>query len=102
MDGYVPGICVIAALLAVVEIFRIHRRLDRIEALFATSLGHQGVDTGPIAPSEAVALLAGDSSTYVEAIKAYRQQTGLDLRSARDVVDRLVADRKGCDHEKAA
>lgn len=95
MDVYGPVICVIAGLVAVIEILRIHSRLGQVEAMLARLLSHLNVDLDPsIEPSETVKLLAADRKSYVKAIKAYREQTGLGLQPAKAVVDRLVADNR--------
>ena len=92
MDVYVPLACIIAGLLAVIEIFRIDRRLDRMEAVLERLLPHRYVDPHvSVEPSEAVKLLAADPGSYVEAIRTYRQQTGLGLKSAKAVIDRLAS-----------
>jgi ribosomal protein L7/L12 len=45
-------------------------------------------------PSARVAELALSRSTYVAAIKAYREQTGLGLKEAKAVVDELSRSRE--------
>jgi hypothetical protein len=42
-----------------------------------------------IDPSERVRSLAGDPRRTVEAIKAYREESGADVRLAKQVVERL-------------
>lgn len=42
-------------------------------------------------PSELVRQLAKDPEQRLEAIKKYRQETGVDLKAAKQVVERLAA-----------
>jgi ribosomal protein L7/L12 len=67
------------------------RSVQRTEAMLASLLARDGVQWGEaVEPSAKVKELALNPRTYVEAIKAYREQTGLDLREAKAVIDRLA------------
>lgn len=82
--------------LALVQLASIARSLRNTEAMLERFLFREGVEPrGPIEPSERVRELASNSRTYVAAIKAYREQTGLGLREARAVVDELARPRHG-------
>ena len=53
-------------------------------------LRHAGIDRSKLAePSERVKELAQQSSQRIEAIKAYREETGADLRAAKAVIEAL-------------
>ncbi len=54
--------------------------------------GPAPTETGVLAePSEQVRHLAIQPRSKIEAIKAYREQTGVDVKRAREVVERLAA-----------
>jgi hypothetical protein len=74
-SGFVPGGPPQPARLALVE-----RKLDAV-------LDHLGVDL-PEPHLERVEDLLGQGRT-IQAIKAYREATGADLRDAKEAVDRL-------------
>lgn len=70
----------------------LRRRADHTEALLRRLLAAQGIDWPTAAPpSDEVRALARSGHT-VEALRAYRQQTGLDLKRAKAVVDGLHRD----------
>ena len=61
-------------------------------AMMKRLLAQHGIDWEAAAePSAKVRELASLPAMRVEAIKAYREQTGLDLKAAKAVVDRLRA-----------
>ena len=76
--------------LALMQLASIARSLRSTEAMLARLLALQGVQDLPTEPSDRVRALASDRRSYVEAIRAYREQTGLGLREAKAVVDRLA------------
>ncbi|MDE1928374.1 MAG: ribosomal protein L7/L12 [Burkholderiales bacterium] len=58
-------------------------------------LEHEGVVLGRVVePSDEVKRLAATKGAEVEAIKAYREQTGLGLKEARAVVQGLSHTQK--------
>ncbi len=68
----------------------IARRLRRLEeqvALLSEKLGLTFADPGAGMPSEVVALAR--SGNKIQAIKRYRELTGVGLAEAKDVVDQL-------------
>ena len=77
---------------AVWLLFRISSRLDEQEARWQALLRHLGVDPSKLAePSDEVKVLASRPGARIEAIKAYRQQTGAGLKEAKAVIDKLIA-----------
>jgi ribosomal protein L7/L12 len=73
-------------------LFAIERRQVRIEQrllMLSRQLGL--VDAAGSEPSERVQRLLADRGRYVEALKAYREETGADLKEARRVIDPLRA-----------
>ena len=82
----------LALLLGLYQLARIHERLRQLEAQLERLLQEAGVPAGEaLEPSDAVKALARDPAQRIEAIRAYRRQTGLGLREARAVIDRLGA-----------
>jgi ribosomal protein L7/L12 len=70
----------------------IERRQSQIEQSLLVLSRHLGlVGEAGSAPSERVRGLAADRGRYVEALKAYREETGADLKQAQRVVDPLRA-----------
>ncbi len=89
MDGYSAVLALVVAggfvwVGAVTARLRnIERKLDRLSAQLGVSL------SAPMAPSEAVRLLALDPGRRIDAIREYRRETGADLREAVKVIDGL-------------
>jgi len=78
-----------------------HVRLTRLEALMNRVLTELGID-----PQEVLSQPLSDSidghvknlllhGKKIEAIKIYREQTGVDLKEARDAVDALERQMRG-------
>jgi ribosomal protein L7/L12 len=66
---------------------RVDRRLARVEEKLDAIAGHLGVAlTEPDLPQVREFLRQGKK---IQAIKAYRESTGADLKEARDAVERL-------------
>jgi ribosomal protein L7/L12 len=85
-------LCVFMAL-CMWRLFRISAQLDKQEAHWQSLLRHLGIDPAELAePSEKVKALASQPGGRIEAIKAYRQQTGAGLKEAKAVVDKLAAE----------
>ncbi len=63
------------------------RRLALVERKLDAVLDHLGVEV-PEPHLEQVEVLLGQGKT-IQAIKAYREATGADLREAKEAVDRL-------------
>jgi len=79
-----------ALLLIWFTVTRIERRLDKQEMRVDLLLRQAGIDPSrPAEPSDHVKLLAQQPSQRIEAIKAYRRETGADLRSAKAVIESL-------------
>lgn len=73
-------------------------RLHRIEAKVNRILDHLGIECHepalPAALSPEVQQLAEDSQNRLAAIKLHRQQTGAELRQAKQAVDAYMASRR--------
>jgi ribosomal protein L7/L12 len=81
----------LALLLLVYQLIRLSERLKQNETKLDALLKHFEIEWGALSePSELVKKLAQDLSTRIQAIKAYRQQTGAGLKDAKEVVERLI------------
>ena len=71
------------------------RRIQGVERKLNLVLTHLGIDPNvQIAPSSHVMRLAADPRQRIEAIKAYREETGAGLKEAVEVVDKIAASAK--------
>jgi len=89
--------CVLALLLSAngAYIFSHMRRIQEVERKLNLVLAHLGIDPNVrVAPSGHVMSLAADPRKRIEAIKAYREQTGAGLKEAMEVVDKIAASAK--------
>ena len=70
------------------------RRLRDVERKINLLLSHFAIDpNASVAPSSQVLSLASDPARRIEAIKAYRAQTGAGLKEAAAVIDRIASGR---------
>ncbi len=84
-------LAVLALAFGLAQLARIQARLRDSEAKLDALLKHLGVELGQFAaPSDQVKALARDPKTQIQAIKAYREQTGLGLKEAKEVIDQLA------------
>ncbi len=93
MLEYLPIFFVVALALGVHRLAQIHERLRNAEAKLDALLRHLGVEWGGAKfaePSDLVKDLAQQPGSKVAAIKAHREQTGLDLKAANEVIEQLV------------
>jgi ribosomal protein L7/L12 len=83
------------SILIVGPLWAIDRRTRRLETMISDIVRHLGVSGASIQePSDEVKALAKDPEKFILAIKAYRAQTGLGLREAKEVVERLAREFK--------
>lgn len=73
-----------------------HTRLTRLETMMNLVLQRLGIDPNEAlaGPSEHLKMLIMQGKK-IEAIKVYRQQTGLGLKEAKDYVDALERQMRG-------
>jgi ribosomal protein L7/L12 len=69
------------------QVARLERKLDLL-------LKQMGIDPTP-QMSERVKFLAKDPAKKIEAIKAYREETGTGLKEAKDAVEAYIASLRG-------
>ena len=90
MENHLWLVFVVLGVLALMQLASIARSLQSTEAMMMRLLSHQGVEWGKVVePSERVKELARMPGQRVAAIKAYREQTGLGVKEAMAVVDRI-------------
>jgi ribosomal protein L7/L12 len=90
-EHYFAVLAVLALALGLSRLTSIQSQLRDNEAKLDALLKHLGIKWGQFAePSDQVKALARDPQTQIQAIKAYREQTGLGLRDAKDVIDQLA------------
>lgn len=78
------------------SLFSHMRRIQEVERKLNLVLTHLGIDpNAQVAPSSHVMRLAADPRQRIEAIKAYREQTGAGLKVAAAVIDEIAANAKG-------
>lgn len=71
------------------------RRIQELERKLNLVLTHLGIDSDArVAPSSHVMSLGADPRQRIEAIKAYREQTGASLEVAAAVIDEIAANAK--------
>ena len=73
-----------------------HARLARLEALMNLVLQRLGIDPNDAVagPSEQIKMLVMQGKK-IEAIKIYREQNGVDLKTAKDYIDALEHQMRG-------
>lgn len=87
--GFVVLVAAVAASSAAVErkVSRMERRLTGLERKLDAVIGHLGVEIAEPEMPEVHAFL--EQGKKIEAIKAYRERTGADLKEAKEAVERL-------------
>jgi ribosomal protein L7/L12 len=92
LDYYYIG----AIAICLFRIFSLNNRITELENKYAKLCGSLGyVEEPPKPPSERVMLLAADPSQKIEAIKAYREETGCGLKEAKDAVEYYMKNGRG-------
>ena len=72
------------------------RRIQELERKLNLVLTHLGIDSNAtVAPSSHVMRLAANPRQRIEAIKAYREQTGAGLKVAAAVIDEIAKNGEG-------
>lgn len=68
----------------------IHHRLRRIEAKLDLILDHLGISREKVERADSRALELMRQGRKLDAIKAYREQTGASLREAKEAVEAML------------
>ena len=92
MNEYLPPLLTFALVLGAYQLLRIQERLRVQEAKLDALLKHLGIIDDSLAePSDQIKEMAKDPRRRIEAIKAYRIQTGAGLKEAKEVIEALAA-----------
>ena len=96
MEWYIVLLILLAVVFALQQLAGIRRSTENTEAMLGRLLAHHAIEwQKPSPPSEKVRALAPQPNAEIEAIRAYRQQTGLGLKEARGVIQSLRAKSEG-------
>ena len=91
MEYASPVILVLILIGALVSWNNTNSRLQNIERKLNALLRHHGVDpTQGLPLSDRVKQLAADPARKIEAIKVYREETGVGLAEAKDAVEAFI------------
>jgi ribosomal protein L7/L12 len=91
MEWAVAAVGAVLLLMALASWLDTKARVARIERKINALLRHHGVDpTQGLPLSERVKQLANDPSRKIEAIQAYREETGAGLAEAKEAVEAYV------------
>jgi len=91
MEWAFVGIAICILLVILVFFQNTTDRLRSIERKLSALLTHHGVDPMPGQPlSDRVKQLASDPARKIEAIKAYREETGAGLAEAKEAVETFI------------
>jgi hypothetical protein len=94
MDWTLVGCGVVLTLFVVVWRLQAMVRMDRLERKIDAIIRHLEVDLTQGRPmSDMVKQLARDPMNKIEAIRLYRQETGVGLAEAKDAVEAYIAQR---------
>jgi ribosomal protein L7/L12 len=88
MEGIILAIAAVILLVTLISYGNMTARIRNIERKLYALLRHHGVDaTQGFVWSERVKQLAADSMRKIEAIKAYREETGAGLAEAKEAIE---------------
>ena len=94
MEWVAPSVVLIGVLAIWGTVARTQARLDRVERRLNLLLRHFNIDPAAGSPlSERVKGLADDPARKIEAIKAYREETGAGLAEAKAAVEAYIRGR---------
>lgn len=95
MDNWVVVIGLAAALGLCAVLGSLGRRVRSLEQQMSVLQRHLGLISPPLySPSDRVKQLAADPKRKLEAIKAYREESGLGLREAKRIVEELIESQR--------
>lgn len=87
MNGGQPWLLIAALTVGACTLIRVRERLRHTEAKLDALLKHFGMEWGQFSePSKRIKDLAQDPRSNIQAIRAYREQTGLGLKKAEEVL----------------
>jgi hypothetical protein len=96
MEGALLSVAISILVLALYSYWATTARLRGIERKLNALLRHHGVDpTRGLPLSDRVKQLAADPARKIEAIQAYREETGAGLAEAKEAIDAFIDRRPG-------
>lgn len=94
MEWVAPSLVLVGVLAIWGIVSRTQGRLDRLERRLNLLLRHFNIDPAAGSPlSDRVRALADDPARKIEAIKAYREETGAGLAEAKAAVEAYINGR---------
>jgi ribosomal protein L7/L12 len=92
MENWMVAIGIAAALGLFALLARQQQRLKALEQQMSALTRHLGL-APPVTytPSERVKQLAADPKKKIQAIKVFREESGLGLREAKTIIEELIA-----------
>jgi ribosomal protein L7/L12 len=95
VENWVVVIGLTAALGFCAVLGRLGRRVQSLEHQMSALQRHLGLTSPPLySPSDRVKQLAADPKRKIEAIKAFREESGLGLREAKTIVEELIESQR--------
>lgn len=91
MENWAVVIGLAAALTLFAALSQLRRRVQYLESQMSALRRHLGLAPPPLySPSERVKQLAADPKRKIEAIKVFREESGLGLKEAKTIVEELI------------
>ena len=95
MENWVAVIGIIAALGLCAVLGRLGSRVQSLEQQMSALQRHLGLTSPPLySPSDRVKQLAADPKRKIEAIKAFREESGLGLSEAKRIIEEHIASER--------
>jgi hypothetical protein len=95
MTGWIIVSGLVLLWLVLAPLAALRRSAERTEAMMARLLAQQGIPWDTVVPPSVDVLSLASAGRSLDAIRAYRRQTGLDLKAAKAVVDGLSQQNAG-------
>jgi ribosomal protein L7/L12 len=94
MGSWIVVIAVAAAVAVFAALMGLQRRLQTLEHRFSALLRQLNLAPPLLyAPSEKVKQLAADPRRKIEAIRVFREETGISLKEAKTIIEELIEGR---------
>ena len=93
MEWLLPAALVVLLAVVLIGVVQLQNSLERTRRKVDALLRHFAIDPASPPPSERVKELARDPARKIEAIKAYRAETGAGLAEAKEAVEAFINSR---------
>lgn len=95
MENWLGVIGLAAGLGLVAALSRLGSRIQSLEYQLLALRRHLGLASPPLySPSDRVKQLAADPKRKLEAIKVFREESGLGLREAKTIIEELIQSQR--------